>query len=110
VPSGDFLQYVEGCLGELPFFEARRMFGGWGLYSGTEFFGIVMHDVLYLRTDEDGRADYEARGSKPFRPNERQTSRKYYEVPEEVVQDEAELLEWARDAVSCAAAARAGKR
>jgi DNA transformation protein len=105
VPSGDFLEYVTDRLVELPLFEARRMFGAHGLYSGTQFFGIVSGDCLYFRTDADSRAESEARGSKPFRPTERQTLRNYYEVPPEVVEDDAALLEWARDAIASAAMA-----
>ena len=35
----------------------------------------------------------------PFRPNERQTLKSYYEVPPEVLADPEALLSWAREAI-----------
>jgi DNA transformation protein and related proteins len=35
----------------------------------------------------------------PFRPNERQTSKSYYEVPPEVLDDRESFLCWAREAI-----------
>ena len=36
---------------------SRPMFGGVGLYAGTVFFGIIFHDILYLKVDDQTRAD-----------------------------------------------------
>ena len=47
----------------------RRMFGGVGIYSGDVFFAIIDNDILYLKTDDSNRADFEAAGSGPFRPS-----------------------------------------
>jgi DNA transformation protein len=105
-----YLDYVLDQLGELGPVTSRAMFGGHGLYLGDQFFGIVHRDRLYLKTDDAARPDYEARGSAPFRPNERQTLKSYWEVPGEVVEDRAAAVEWARDAVACAAASKAGSR
>jgi DNA transformation protein and related proteins len=35
----------------------------------------------------------------PFRPNERQTLKSYYEVPPEVLDDPEALLSWAGEAI-----------
>ena len=35
----------------------------------------------------------------PFRPNERQTLKSYYEVPPEVLDDAEALFSWAREAI-----------
>jgi DNA transformation protein len=45
-------------------------------------------------------------GSGPFRPNEKQTLKSFYEVPAEVAADDAELAAWARRAVEAARAAK----
>jgi DNA transformation protein len=100
-----YLDYVLEQIGELGPVTSRAMFGGHGLYLGDQFFGIVYADRLYFRTDDTGRAAYEERGSEPFRPNARQTLR-YWEVPADVIEDPEAAVEWARDAVSCAAAER----
>jgi DNA transformation protein len=103
-----YLDYVLEQLGELGPVTSRAMFGGHGLYLGPQFFGIVHRDRLYLKTDESSRPGYEARGAEPFRPNERQTLKSYWELPAEVLEDREAAVEWARDAVSCAAAKAAG--
>ncbi len=79
---------------------ARPMFGGFGLYKGPDFFGIVWRERLYFKTNAATRPAYEERGSKPFRPSAKQTLKNYMEVPPEVIEDEEELKSWARTAAS----------
>ena len=103
-----FLDYVLDQLGELGPVSSRAMFGGNGIYLGGQFFAVAYRDRLYFRTDDTTRPEYERSGSEPFQPNERQTLKTYWEVPAEVLDDRDQLVEWARDAVSCDAA-EAGK-
>ncbi len=81
---------------------ARRMFGGTGVYAEGRMFALAYGDRLYLKVDDESRAEFEELGSGPFRPNERQTLRSFYEVPEEVASDDAELAAWARRAIEAA--------
>ncbi len=83
----------------------RAMFGGYGLYLGEDFFGIVYDGRLYFKTDEGTRKKYERNGMGPFTPSETQVLKNYFEVPEEVLEDAEELTAWAREG-----AARKGKR
>jgi DNA transformation protein len=99
-----YLDYVLEQLGELGPVTSKAMFGGHGLYLGGQFFGIVHRDALYFKTDEASRGEYQARGSEPFRPNERQTLKSYWEVPAEVIENRDSAVDWAREAVACAAA------
>jgi DNA transformation protein and related proteins len=97
-----FVEFVRdqlrGLEGELEF---RRMFGGHGLYRDGVFFGILMGGRFYLKTSEATRGEFVSRGMEPFRPNERQTLKAYYEVPGEVLESAGELVVWAERA--CAA-------
>jgi DNA transformation protein and related proteins len=89
--------------------QARRMFGGVGLYARDAFFGLIDDDVLYLRVDDSNRADYESRGCRPFRPRKKDpsaTSMSYFEVPSDVLEDAAELAVWARKSMLIAAASK----
>jgi DNA transformation protein len=95
-----FHDEVMGRLAGLDGLRSRAMFGGWGLYAGTTFFGIVFRGRLYLHTTPATRSGYASRGSGPFRPNAGQTLWDYYEVPADVFADEPALLEWARHAVA----------
>ncbi len=81
---------------------ARRMFGGVGIYAEGKMFAIAVEEALYLKVDDESRAEFEDLGSGPFRPHERQTVRSFYEVPDEVAADDAELAAWARRAVEAA--------
>jgi DNA transformation protein len=86
-------------LSELGDVTSRPMFGGHGLYWRDVIFGILFRDRLYFKVDEGSRGEYLARGMGPFRPNERQTLKSYYEVPPEVLDDREALLSWAREAI-----------
>ena len=85
---------------------ARRMFGGTGIYADGAMFAIAYDDALYLKVDDDSRAEFEELGSRPFRPNERQTLTSFYELPAQVASDDAELVAWAHRAVEAAAKPR----
>jgi len=74
------------------------MFGGYGLYRGEAFFGIIHKGRLYFKTDETSRTAYRERGMKPFRPNARQMLKTYYEVPIDVMEDAEQLAAWAAQA------------
>ncbi len=76
------------------------MFGGFGLYLDEQFFGIIADGRLYLKTNERMRGRFEAADMGPFRPNEKQTLKNYYEVPADVLEDSSELSQWAKEAAS----------
>lgn len=78
----------------------RAMFGGHGLYCGERFFAILFRGRLYFRTDATTRPEYEAMGSRPFRPSVRQTLHAYYEIPADVIEDGPRLVAMARAAVA----------
>ena len=78
----------------------RSMFGGYGLSLGEDFFGILHDGRLYFKTDETTREKYRNRGMGPFAPSEKQVLKSYYEVPEEIVEDDEELASWAREAAA----------
>src|SRR3954451_9279465 len=77
---------------------SRPMFGGHALYWHETIFGIVFGDRLYLKVDDRSKADFLSRGMGPFRPNERQTLRSYYEVPPDVPGNPEALLSWVKEA------------
>ena len=89
--GSSFLEFVQDQLGDLAGVTTRAMFGGFGLYLGGAFFGIVYDDRLYLKTDDDTRGWYEARGMTSFQPNEKQALKNYLEVPPDTIEDGEEL-------------------
>ena len=99
-----FVAFVLEQLSDLRGLGCRAMFGGHGLYRGATFFGILYDGRLYLKTDETTSPDYERRGCRPFRPNDRQVLKSYYEVPADVLENRDELLRWAVAATHAAVA------
>jgi DNA transformation protein len=90
---------------------ARRMFSGVGLFHGGAMFGLLVRDTLYLRVDATTRERFERAGSRPFsytRAGREVSLAAYYIVPEELMDQQDELLQWARDAVTVARAAKRG--
>jgi DNA transformation protein and related proteins len=96
-----FKDFVLDQLRGLDDVEARRMFGGYGLYQDETFFGIVHKGRLYFKTDDSTVSEYRKRKMKPFRPNAKQTLKSYYQVPLEILEDAGQLCQWAVQAVRC---------
>ena len=94
----EFKAFIEDQLSRLRGFACRAMFGGYGLYHGRTFFGIIFRGQLYFKTHEATRGRYEQAGMKPFQPNPKQTLKNYYEVPTDVLEDPDELMAWAQEA------------
>jgi DNA transformation protein len=83
----------------------RSMFGGLGIYAGDLFFALIAEDTLYFKVDDSNRADFEERGSSPFRPfGEAGAVMQYYEVPADLLEDPEALRPWMDRAVAVARA------
>jgi DNA transformation protein len=105
----DFILDLLGPLEPLP----RRMFGGVGLFHSGAMFGLLVRDTMYLRVDEATRERFEQAGSEPFsyQRGERQVSLSaYYVVPEYLLDQPDELLQWARESISTARRAASSAR
>lgn len=91
----------------------RRMFSGVGLFHSGAMFALMVRDTLYLRVDDTTREQFERAGSQPFsyQRGERQVSLSaYYVVPEDLLDQQDELLQWVRDAITVARRAAATAR
>ena len=100
--SDSFKDYALDQLAGLPALKCRGMFGGFGLYAGGKFFGIVFQGRHYFKTSAVTRASYQSRGMTHFRPGANQQLTFYFEVPAEVVEDANELTRWAEEAIRIA--------
>jgi DNA transformation protein len=81
--------------------ELRRMFGGEGIYANGSIIGIIIRDVIYLKTDDATRGAYLAENCKPFSYEARGKIREsvtYYAIPDRLYDDPEELADWARRA------------
>lgn len=88
----------------------KKMFGGAGVYCDELFFAIMDDEAIYLKVDDDTRAEFEARGLEPFVFEMKDGSSgtmSYYNAPEDIYDDEDELKRWTVMALD--AARRAAK-
>src|SRR5437867_8432230 len=88
--NDSFKNFVLDQLRDLRGVTCRAMFGGFGLYQGAVFFGIIHKGRLFFKTDERTKLMYVKKGMKPFRPNAKQTLKTYYEVPVDLIEDRSE--------------------
>jgi len=102
--SEAYRTFVLDSLGRVvPAVRGRPMFGGVGIYAGDLFFALIDDDTLYLKVDDSNRGDFETRGLGPFRPfGEGGEVMQYYELPNDIVEDDAELRMWALKAIDVA--------
>ena len=96
--ANSFLAFILEQLAPLPGLRSKRMFGGYGLYAGEVFFGIVFDARLYFKTHPDTLDDYLAHHATVFAPSEKQVLQNYREVPVDILEDGERLTLWARKA------------
>ncbi len=108
--ADSYRDFVLDQLRPLEGVSCRSMFGGYGLYLGANFFGILHEGRLYFRTDETTRESYRSHGMGPFAPSAKQILKSYYEVPADIVEDQDELAAWAREAAASSGSVKAAAR
>jgi len=83
----------------------RRMFGGAGVFADGLMFALVVDDVIYLKTDDGNRADFDAENLPPFRYRRAGAMRaltSYRRMPDRLYDDPEELAQWAAGAFAAA--------
>ena len=109
--SDEYIDFVIDLLSPLGEIRVKRMFGGAGLYADGLFFAIIENDTLRFKVDDTNLADFEEAGMGPFKPyKDKKETMKYYEVPIEVLEDDASLKEWGLKAIGVARVASKGKK
>jgi DNA transformation protein len=110
------LAFASELFSDIGTVEARRMFGGAGLFAGEVMFGLVDEGRIYLKTDESLRRDLERAGAESWIYTERkgpkagvpqQTS--YWSLPDCAADDPDEACAWGRRALAVAVAVRAAR-
>jgi DNA transformation protein len=96
--------------------EARRMFGGAGLYAGGVMFGLIDDDIIFLKVDETLRADLAAAGARSWIYTERKGPKagipqetSYWSLPESALDDPEEACAWGVRSLAVAQAIKAAK-
>jgi DNA transformation protein len=90
----------------------RRMFGGAGIFARGLMIGLISDDEIYLKSDEQTAAAFEAEGMKPFTygAKRRRVVMSYWQMPVRLFDDPDELAKWARAALGAAKRSGAKKK
>jgi DNA transformation protein len=101
--SNHFLLHAVGCMSNVAPISYRRIFHGYGIYHQTVQFAIIVNDRLYFRADAHSRDLYLAKHMSAFLPASISTNdSNFFQLPDEVLSQPAELIFWMRIAVEAA--------
>jgi DNA transformation protein len=109
--SDGFVELLKDGLRGLGPVSVRRMFGGAGVYADGVMFGLVADDTLYLKADDETKSGFEAEGLAPFvyAGSGGTVAMSYWRIPERLLDDPDEMVDWARTALGVARRAAAAK-
>jgi DNA transformation protein len=105
-----FVEHALDLVSLLGAVEARRMFGGHGLYAAGVMFALLDDGELFLKTDAETRARFVAAGCRRWtyvQGRVRMEETSYFRPPDEAHEDPEAMLPWARLALEAALRARA---
>jgi DNA transformation protein len=102
--STEYLNFIRDKLAPAGDVKSRAMFGSYGIFHEDLMFAIISEDVLYFKVNDTNREIYQKAGSNKF-PH----GISYWEVPDEVLEDDEKLQEWAGISITIARSARVAK-
>lgn len=101
--SNHFLLHAVESMSHVAPVSYRRIFNGYGIYHQGVQFAIVINDHLYFRADDYSRGLYVAKRMTAFLPSTIETGESnFFQLPEDVLANPAELIFWMRIAVEAA--------
>lgn len=108
----EFVQNLNDVFALFGQIQAKRMFGGYGIYHDGLMFALVADDELYLKTDTKNLANFIELGLHPFEYEQRGKKIKlsYYLAPEHIFDDPEQAREWAMRAFDAALRAQQMKK
>ena len=106
--STELLDFLLDQLSPLGNVFARRMFGSMGVFLDGRMFGILSRENrFYIKADTQNIEKFLEQGCEPFcywvsQPSgeRKQKQLSYYEVPDSAMEDQDELMLWARLGIS----------
>ena len=100
----EIASHIVDLLGAFGPCEARRMFGGFGIFHQGLMFGLIADGSLFLKADEESRALFEAEDSEAFTyyKKGKPYQMSYYLAPEAFFEDSVYCRRWARIAFDAA--------
>ncbi|HUP31326.1 MAG TPA: TfoX/Sxy family protein [Usitatibacter sp.] len=97
--KNQFVEHVVEIMRGFGSVESKAMFGGYGLYHEGVFFALVAEDTLYLKSDAENAAEFDAGQLPPFVYESKVGERivmSYRQAPAEALDSPAVMETWAR--------------
>ena len=114
VAENEFVSYIVDLMQSIGPVNARRMFGGHGIFLDKLMFALIADGTLYLKADKETEEVFKNRGLGPFTYHKKgkNYSMSYFQAPEEVLEGAEEMNVWASKAYGAAirAASPSGKK
>jgi len=100
----DFASHIVDLLEPFGRCEAKRMFGGYGIFHQGLMFGLIADGSLYLKADAQSREQFVGEGSIAFTyyKQDKPFQLSYYLAPDDFFEDEEACQCWARLAFDAA--------
>jgi DNA transformation protein len=108
--SQSFIAYAQELFAPFGEIKIRKMFGGAGVYCDGLFFAVMADETIYLKVDEQSRAEFARAGLEPFRFETKEggaVEMSYYAAPGDFYDDADATRRWT--ALALDAARRAAK-
>jgi DNA transformation protein len=105
VASDGFAEFLLEQLAPLGRIGLRRMFGKTGVFCDGVMLGMVTDNTLYVRVDDANRATFAEAASSPplnYRKQGSTIDLSFWRVPDRLMDEPDELVEWARAALAAA--------
>ena len=95
--SPDFVTYAVELLSDAGPVQARRMFGGHGIFHGGLMVALIDDDELFLKADEEARGRFEEAGCQQWRYSGAKgtTPMPYWRPPDEAHESPEAMRPWA---------------
>lgn len=108
--DSEFVAYLLELLENFGDVDAKRMFGGFGIYRDGLMFGLVNNDTFFLKADDLNRPRFEELELPPFTyiRQGKPCALSFFQAPPDALEDPSAMLEWAAGAF--AAARRTAKK
>ena len=100
----EFATHIVDLLDRFGPCEAKRMFGGYGIFHQGLMFALIADGSLYLKADDQSRESFLDETCEPFSyyKKDKEYRLSYYLAPEEFFEDPDACLRWARLAFDAA--------
>jgi DNA transformation protein len=105
VASDSFAEFLREQLAPLGRITTRRMFGKLGVFCDGVMLGMVTDNTFYVRVDEQNRATFQEAAAYPplnYAKKGELIDLAFWRVPERLMDEPDELVDWARAALAAA--------